>query len=315
MENTDHHLLVGSGRTGVRAEHGVRHRGRPQHRAVAQAVARMEAPGGPRTLPRSHQAVGGGLRGRPPDGARRPHRLRPLLGHDQLRRHQPEGRDLRRDHDERPRVEDSRAASATRRFSARASTSTATSARRVRPGAERPTSTISARSSSSSNMRRGLAPKDAGMEALKRIRANTVEKRLLAPTGEPHFQIIFYIAQREGRVRRRLDVPVEVRRVHRAGAAVARLRAALPQPPCAGLANAPREELTDAIQGDRVHGPPVPAHRRRAEQRVVDRLFRGLERGLEERGDAVGRAGWCAAPAPDPRCGSAGPASVENAMA
>ena len=33
------------------------------------------------------------------------------------------------------------------------------------------------------NLRRGMAPKDAGMEALKRIRANTVEKRLLDAAG------------------------------------------------------------------------------------------------------------------------------------
>jgi hypothetical protein len=30
-------------------------------------------------------------------------------------------------------------------------------------------------------MRRGAHPKDAGMTALKRIKANTVEKRLLTP--------------------------------------------------------------------------------------------------------------------------------------
>jgi N4-(beta-N-acetylglucosaminyl)-L-asparaginase len=48
------------------------------------------------------------------------------------------------------------------------------------------------------NMRRGLAPKDAGMEALKRIKANTVEKRLLDSKGEPRFQIQFYILNAKG---------------------------------------------------------------------------------------------------------------------
>ena len=48
------------------------------------------------------------------------------------------------------------------------------------------------------NMRRGMAPKDAGMEALKRIRANTVEKRLLETTGEPRFQLQFYILNAKG---------------------------------------------------------------------------------------------------------------------
>lgn len=47
-------------------------------------------------------------------------------------------------------------------------------------------------------MRRGLGPKDAGMEALKRIKANTVEKRLLNPQGNPSFNINFYILNRKG---------------------------------------------------------------------------------------------------------------------
>nr|MDQ6914071.1 N(4)-(beta-N-acetylglucosaminyl)-L-asparaginase [Verrucomicrobiota bacterium] len=42
------------------------------------------------------------------------------------------------------------------------------------------------------NMRRGMHPKDAGMEACKRIRANTVEKRLLNNRGQPNFNIKFY---------------------------------------------------------------------------------------------------------------------------
>jgi N4-(beta-N-acetylglucosaminyl)-L-asparaginase len=47
-------------------------------------------------------------------------------------------------------------------------------------------------------MRRGRHPKDAGMEALKRIKANTVEKRLLNARGEPNFNINFYILNRQG---------------------------------------------------------------------------------------------------------------------
>src|SRR5256884_7280912 len=42
-------------------------------------------------------------------------------------------------------------------------------------------------------MRRGKRPKDAGMEALKRIKANTVEKRLLNSKGNPDFGINFSI--------------------------------------------------------------------------------------------------------------------------
>jgi len=38
-------------------------------------------------------------------------------------------------------------------------------------------------------MRRGAHPKDAGMEVLKRIKANTIEKRLLKADGNPNFGI------------------------------------------------------------------------------------------------------------------------------
>ncbi len=49
------------------------------------------------------------------------------------------------------------------------------------------------------NLRRGMHPKDAGMEALKRVKANTVEKRLLAADGRPNFYVNFYIVDRQGR--------------------------------------------------------------------------------------------------------------------
>jgi N4-(beta-N-acetylglucosaminyl)-L-asparaginase len=47
-------------------------------------------------------------------------------------------------------------------------------------------------------MRRGRSPKDAGLEALRRIRANTVEKRLLNSEGNPSFGINFYILNARG---------------------------------------------------------------------------------------------------------------------
>jgi len=47
-------------------------------------------------------------------------------------------------------------------------------------------------------MRRGRSPKDAGMEALKRVKANTVEKRLLDARGNPSFQLIFYAVSKKG---------------------------------------------------------------------------------------------------------------------
>ena len=48
------------------------------------------------------------------------------------------------------------------------------------------------------NMRRGMAPKDAGLDTLRRVRANTVEKRLLNTRGNPNFGLNFYILNTRG---------------------------------------------------------------------------------------------------------------------
>jgi N4-(beta-N-acetylglucosaminyl)-L-asparaginase len=47
-------------------------------------------------------------------------------------------------------------------------------------------------------MRRGAHPKDAGMAALRRIKSNTIEKRLLNQRGEPNFNISFYVLNKKG---------------------------------------------------------------------------------------------------------------------
>src|SRR3954463_3648502 len=47
-------------------------------------------------------------------------------------------------------------------------------------------------------MRRGAHPKDAGLTALKRIKANTIEKRLLNSRGEPNFDVNFYVLTKKG---------------------------------------------------------------------------------------------------------------------
>jgi N4-(beta-N-acetylglucosaminyl)-L-asparaginase len=47
-------------------------------------------------------------------------------------------------------------------------------------------------------MRMGKSPKDAGMEALRRIKANTIEKRLLNGKGNPAFGISFYVLNKKG---------------------------------------------------------------------------------------------------------------------
>ncbi len=48
------------------------------------------------------------------------------------------------------------------------------------------------------SMRRGMSPKDAGMEALKRIKANTIESRLLNSKGNPNFNIRFFVLNKQG---------------------------------------------------------------------------------------------------------------------
>ena len=48
------------------------------------------------------------------------------------------------------------------------------------------------------SLRNGLSPKDAGMAALKRVVANTVEKRLLNSRGSPNFNVSYYILNRAG---------------------------------------------------------------------------------------------------------------------
>ena len=47
-------------------------------------------------------------------------------------------------------------------------------------------------------MRRGSHTKDAGMEALRRVRRNTIEPRLLNSLGRPNFNINFYVINRVG---------------------------------------------------------------------------------------------------------------------
>ena len=48
------------------------------------------------------------------------------------------------------------------------------------------------------NMRRGINPKDAGMDALKRIKSATIERQLLNSRGEPNFNVNFYVLNARG---------------------------------------------------------------------------------------------------------------------
>ena len=48
------------------------------------------------------------------------------------------------------------------------------------------------------NLRRGMTPKDAGMDALNRIKTATIESRLLNTRGEPNFNVNFYVLNAKG---------------------------------------------------------------------------------------------------------------------
>jgi N4-(beta-N-acetylglucosaminyl)-L-asparaginase len=48
-------------------------------------------------------------------------------------------------------------------------------------------------------LRQGRHPKDAAIEACKRIRTNTVEKRLLDRHGNPNFNVVFYVLDSKSR--------------------------------------------------------------------------------------------------------------------
>lgn len=49
------------------------------------------------------------------------------------------------------------------------------------------------------NMKKGMHPKDAMVDACKRIAKNTLEKRLLNPRGLPNFDMSFYALDKQGR--------------------------------------------------------------------------------------------------------------------
>ena len=48
------------------------------------------------------------------------------------------------------------------------------------------------------NMRRGMSPVDAGLDACRRVQANTIESRLLDERGLPSFGLNFYIVNKAG---------------------------------------------------------------------------------------------------------------------
>jgi N4-(beta-N-acetylglucosaminyl)-L-asparaginase len=47
-------------------------------------------------------------------------------------------------------------------------------------------------------LRRGRSAKDAGLETLRRVKAATIERRLLDKNGMPSFQLLFYVLTKKG---------------------------------------------------------------------------------------------------------------------
>ncbi len=131
-------------RTGVRAEHGLHHRGGPQYPALPRAVARVEAPHRSRSLPRPAKACRRRLRRRSADGRGGADRPGPFLRHDQLQRRHPQGRNCRRHDNERPGLEDPRPRGRLAAAWRRAVRGRRGRCRRIRPAAAKPTSTASA---------------------------------------------------------------------------------------------------------------------------------------------------------------------------
>ena len=189
MEKTDHHLLVGKDAQTFARNLGFEILPDLNTPELARASGSSGSSAPIRcTTSRSGDAREAAIRaGDARHGRRRADRREPHLRHDQLQRRQREGRGLRRDDDERAGVEDSRAGSATRRSWAPGSTWTATSAPRDRPGRGEANLYNLCSYLIVEEMRRGASPKDAGMTALKRIKANTIEKRLLNARGVPNF--------------------------------------------------------------------------------------------------------------------------------
>ena len=198
MDQTDHHLLVGAGAQAfarglgftiepdLNTEHSRKAWLEWKRRIGSRALPGPESPG-----------VGGAAGARSLfDG-----RLldpRGTARHDQLQRHQ---RARARSAASRPPAGwpgRSPAASATRRFSAPGSTWTARSAPAGRPGRGEANLYNLSSFLIVENIRRGMHPKDAGLDALRARARQHGGTRLRRPNGEPNFSLSFYILNAKG---------------------------------------------------------------------------------------------------------------------
>ena len=206
LDYTDHHLLVGAG-----AQAFARNMGFTIEADLNTENSRAKWLEWKRRIDPEHyldpkkrvEAGEAASRSMVRDGLLDPHRRYGTINCDGV---SAEGRGVRRHDHERARLQDPGTRGRLADPRARGSGWTTRWAPRARPGAARPTSTTCRPSSSSRSCGAAGRPKDAGMEALRRVKASTVEKRLLDKNGLPNFQLVFYVLDEEGRVRRRLDV-------------------------------------------------------------------------------------------------------------
>ena len=198
LEQTDHHLIVGKDAQTFARQLGFKIEDDLNTETITPALARMEAPNRSRPLSRSEEAWRSNDARRAEHGPRRLDRSRALLRHDQHGWRQQPRRGFGRDDHQRARVEDSRP----RRRLADSRCGTLCGRRdrrrRARPGRGEANLYNLCSYLIVEEMRRGRHPKDAGLEALRRVQKNTIEKRLLNARGLPNFGLNFYILNAKG---------------------------------------------------------------------------------------------------------------------
>ena len=195
------------GRAGVRARHGVQDRGRSQHREVAPAVARMEAP----HRSRSTTSIRRPRRGRATDaGARRWSREGLIDAEHFWGTINCNGISAKGEI-----CGVTTTSGLAWKIPGRVGDSPILGAGLYVDGEVGAAGSTGRGEANLFNlcsfliveeMRRGAHPKDAGMAALKRVAKNTVEKRLLNSRGQPNFGLNFYIVNAKGEHAGRVDV-------------------------------------------------------------------------------------------------------------
>ena len=169
-------------------------RGRPQHRALPQGMARVEAPDRPRSTTSTRRARRAEPTRAAPVMARGTARLRAhIYGTINCNGINAKGEICGVTTTSGLVLEDPGPGRAIRRSSAPASTWTARSAPRARPAGGRPTSTTCPRSLIVENLRRGMHPKDAGWTRCNASGRTPSRSGSGSANGDPNFNIDFYI--------------------------------------------------------------------------------------------------------------------------